>query len=216
MHKLKVRISIVCEPFNSVARDWKLSLHHTNLWSYVLEGQTLLSWLHVPWQSEAWFSQMANCMDEHIHECVGSEERGWFSVAGKSPKSAQSFFCAMVATCTFPSPCDVAGLYLATLPVSTLAPLGPLLAAKVPSPCRPSVLHRMVGESLGLQRLALWRWVRCCRWRLCVGSPSALFAACGELGIMAPRSSACPQMDSCASLSVMPKAGLAVAPHCAR
>lgn len=74
MHKLRLRASIHWDPFHRVARGWKLALQHTNLWTYVLEGQTLLTWLHGPWQSGAWFSQMVDCMGEYVHDCAGAEE----------------------------------------------------------------------------------------------------------------------------------------------
>jgi hypothetical protein len=76
--RLRLRGSIYSDPFHRVARDWKLSLQHSGLWSYVQEGQVLLTWLHGPWKSEMWFSVIVDAMEEYVRECGDAEDlAGW-------------------------------------------------------------------------------------------------------------------------------------------
>jgi hypothetical protein len=74
LNRMKIRGSIYPDPFHRVCRDWKLALQRSNAWSYVMEGQTLVTWLHGPWKSEAWFGQMTEAMNEYIAECGCSED----------------------------------------------------------------------------------------------------------------------------------------------
>lgn len=71
--KLRLRGSFYSDPFHRVARDWKLALQQSSLWSFVVEGQVLLTWLHGPWKSEMWFSNMVDAMEEYIRECRHAE-----------------------------------------------------------------------------------------------------------------------------------------------
>ena len=73
---LRMRGSFYSDPFHRVARDWKLTLQQTGMWGYVQEGQVLLTWLHGPWKSEMWFTNMVDAMDEYLRECGQAEAMG--------------------------------------------------------------------------------------------------------------------------------------------
>lgn len=74
LHHLRLCGSIFSDPCHRAARDWKRALRRAKLWSYVLEGQALLTWLHGPWKSDAWFTQTVEAMGEYVHECLSTED----------------------------------------------------------------------------------------------------------------------------------------------
>lgn len=89
---VRLRGAMLFDPFHRMARDWKLALQDAQAWPYILEGQTLLTWLHGPWQSESWFIVLQESMEEYLRSAASSE----------APHVASTLSCLATAYCVCP------------------------------------------------------------------------------------------------------------------